>query len=110
MNCVVLGGPENPLFPAADWIVGPLGERLTIDDLPEPGLQRWHARRKAEVVAAVIGGLLTVDAACERYGLTIEEYTSWQRGIERDGLPGLRTTCVQKYRPTARKRNNLHDR
>ncbi len=80
------------------WAVGPLGERLTMDDLPGPGPQRWHPRRKAEVVAAVAGGLLTVDAACERYDLTIEEYASWQRGVERDGLRGLRTTGIQRYR------------
>ena len=31
-------------------------------------------RRKAEVVAAVSGGLLSVDEACERYSLTLEEF------------------------------------
>jgi hypothetical protein len=86
----------NPIL--EQWIIGPLGERLTASDLPAAGPQRWHPRRKAEIVAAVTGGLLTVDAACDRYNLTIEEYASWQRGIERDGLRGLRTTCVQKYR------------
>ncbi|EHJ59190.1 hypothetical protein NSU_3851 [Novosphingobium pentaromativorans US6-1] len=55
-------------------------------------------RRKAEVVAAVNGGLLSATEACERYGLTLEELASWQRAIEREGMPGLRATRVQHYR------------
>ena len=50
-------------------VIGPLGEPLTLDSLPPPTTTRWVVRRKAEVVAAVNGGLLTVDEACERYGL-----------------------------------------
>ena len=42
-------------------VIGPLGEPLTIDDLPSPKTKRWVVRRKAEVVAAVNGGLLTID-------------------------------------------------
>ena len=34
-------------------VIGPLGEPLTIDDLPSPKTKRWVVRRKAEVVAAV---------------------------------------------------------
>jgi hypothetical protein len=55
-------------------------------------------RRKAEVVAAVRGGLLSLDDACKRYSLTIDEFVTWQRLIERHGLPGLRTTKIQDYR------------
>ena len=39
-------------------VVGPLGEPLTLDGLPPPSTTRWVVRRKAEVVAAVNGGLL----------------------------------------------------
>ena len=42
-------------------VIGPLGESLTLDTLPPPSTTRWVVRRKAEVVAAVNGGLLTVD-------------------------------------------------
>ena len=42
-------------------VIGPLGEPLTVDDLPSPKTRRWVVRRKAEVVAAVNGGLLTID-------------------------------------------------
>ncbi|MCB1434829.1 MAG: DUF1153 domain-containing protein, partial [Alphaproteobacteria bacterium] len=71
---------------------------LTVADLPPPGNQPWVIRRKAEVVAAVRGGLLSLEEACERYVLTVEEYLSWQRSIDRHGLAGLRTTRIQDYR------------
>ena len=79
-------------------VIGPLGEPLTIADLPPPNTRRWVVRRKAEVVAAVNGGLLSVDEACERYSLTLEEFASWQRSIDRSGMPGLRVTRIQHYR------------
>ncbi|WP_159871797.1 DUF1153 domain-containing protein [Novosphingobium sp. 9U] len=79
-------------------VVGPLGEKLTRDMLPEPGTSRWVARRKAEVVAAVEGGLLSVPEACARYELSLEELVSWQRAVERDGMPGLRASKVQQNR------------
>ena len=78
-------------------IIGPLGEALTVETLPPQGTTRWVARRKAQVVAAVKGGLLSLDEVCDRYALTIEEFTSWQRLFERSGLPGLRATRLQVY-------------
>ena len=79
-------------------VVGPLGEPLTIESLPAPGTTRWVVRRKAEVVAAVNGGLLSVDEACERYSLTLEEFAGWQRAVDRFGMPGLKQTRLQRYR------------
>lgn len=79
-------------------VIGPLGEPLTINDLPSPNTKRWVMRRKAEVVAAVNGGLLTIDEVLERYGLTLEEFASWQRAMDRSGMKGLRVTRIQKYR------------
>lgn len=79
-------------------VIGPLGEALTLDSLPPPDTTRWVVRRKAEVVAAVSGGLLSIDEACERYNLSLEEFASWQRAVERSGMPGLRVTRVQQYR------------
>ncbi|MHA6721641.1 CtrA inhibitor SciP [Sphingomonas sp. RS2018] len=81
-----------------DRVIGPLGEPLTIDSLPPPETTRWVVRRKAEVVAAVNGGLLNVDEVCERYNLTAEEFAGWQRAIDRSGMPGLRVTRIQHYR------------
>ncbi len=79
-------------------VIGPLGEPLTIDSLPRPDTTRWVVRRKAEVVAAVAGGLLSLDDACRRYCLSLEEFTSWQRAVERSGMPGLRVTRLKHYR------------
>lgn len=79
-------------------VIGPLGESLTLESLPPPDTTRWVVRRKAEVVAAVNGGLLSVDEVCERYKLTVEEFAGWQRAIDRSGMPGLRVTRIQHYR------------
>jgi hypothetical protein len=60
--------------------------------------KRWVIRRKAQVIAAVRGGLLSLEEACNRYMLTVEEFLSWQSSIDQHGLAGLRTTRLQKYR------------
>lgn len=79
-------------------VIGPLGEPLTLKSLPPPSTTRWVVRRKAEVVAAVNGGLLTIEEACERYNLTLEEFAGWQRAVDRSGMQGLRVTRIQHYR------------
>ena len=81
----------------ARYVIGPDGRVLTVADLPPRNTTRWVIRRKAELVAAVRGGLLSLEEACERYTLTIE-FLSWQHAIDRYGLPGLRATRVQDYR------------
>lgn len=81
-----------------------LAEGPVLEELPPPETKRWVIRRKAAVVAAVRRGVLTLEDACKRYRLSAEEFTSWQRLIERHGLPGLRTTRLQDYRqPTVEK-------
>lgn len=79
-------------------IFGMGGEPITMDSLPAPDTKRWVIRRKAAVVAAVRGGLLTLAEACERYTLSVEEFLSWQQAIEHHGVAGLRTTRLQDYR------------
>ena len=39
-----------------------------------------------------------VDEACERYGLSLEEFAGWQRAVDRSGMPGLRVTRIQHYK------------
>src|ERR1700727_71598 len=68
-------------------------------DLPPPNTKRWVIRRKAEVVAGVRHGLISLEEACRRYKLSIEEFLSWQRLIESHGMAGLRATRLQDYRP-----------
>ena len=53
-------------------VIGPLGEPLTVDDLPSPDTKRWVVRRKAEGVVAVNVVLLTIDEVPERYSLSLE--------------------------------------
>jgi hypothetical protein len=79
-------------------VVGPLGEPLTVDSLPPPGTTRWVVRRKAEVVAAVNGGLLSFEEVCDRYDISFEEFACWKRSVERSGMPGLRVTRIQHYK------------
>lgn len=80
------------------YVIGPTGAPLTMADLPPPDTGRWVIRRKAEVVAAVRGGLISLDDALDRYRLTAEEFLAWQRSIDKHGLAGLRTTRIQQYR------------
>jgi len=80
------------------FVIGPDGQRLTKRDLPKPGTKRWVIRRKAEIVAAVHGGLVTLDEIRDMYDITIEEFESWVKLVENFGLQGLRTTRVQNYR------------
>ncbi|MBL4645164.1 MAG: hypothetical protein COA52_13755 [Hyphomicrobiales bacterium] len=84
--------------PRVKYVIGPDGSPLTIADLPPTSTRRWVIRRKAEVVAAVRGGLLSLEDACNRYTLTVEEFLAWQLSIDRHGLAGLRTTRIQQYR------------
>jgi hypothetical protein len=81
-----------------NYIIGPNGDIITLVDLPSPDTTRWVIRRKAEVVLAVHGGLLSLDDACRRYQLTAEEFSAWQHAIERHGLLGLRSTHLKDYR------------
>src|SRR5262249_2308442 len=92
----------EPPQPRDKYVIGPTGSPLTISDLPAVGTRRWVPRRKAEVLVAVRGGLLSLEEACIRYALTVEEFASWQNSVDRYGFPGLRSTCTQQYRLKSR--------
>ena len=72
-------------------VAGPLGP-VTMDDLPSSSTTYWTARRKAEVLAAIDGGLMDFQEACARYRLSSEELGAWRRLLDRAGVPGLRIT------------------
>jgi hypothetical protein len=88
----------NRLDRRTESVRDPDGNVITLDDLPEAGESRWVPRRKAQVVVAVRGGLLSLDDACDRYALTVEEFLSWQTAMKKYGLAGLRATHAQEYR------------
>ena len=79
-------------------IIGPNSEPLTRKSLPPRGTTRWVVRRKAEIVAAVEGGLITLDEACSDYNLSVEEFLSWQNAVHENGLRGLRFTKLRNGR------------
>ena len=85
-----------------------MDEKDTTDDklLPAPDTKRWVARRKAVIVDAVRNGALTLDEACERYQLSIEEFHAWQKAIDAHGVAGLRVTRLQIYRDAPPTRQN----
>jgi hypothetical protein len=78
----------------------PVDNRDPLADLPSPDTKRWVVRRKAVVVQAVRSGSISLQEACRRYNLSVEEFLAWQRAIDRHGIPGLRVTRLQIYRDT----------
>jgi hypothetical protein len=62
-----------------DRVSLPDGGVLIPLDLPATNTTRWTARRKADVVAAVEAGMLSIPEACRRYRLSPEEYLEWER-------------------------------
>jgi hypothetical protein len=83
-------------------VIGPLGEILTLESLPPAYTSRWVARRKAEVVAAVDGGLLSIDEVLMRYRLSLEEFISWRHALDRSGISGLKVSSAQRSRDLRR--------
>ncbi|GAA0534485.1 hypothetical protein FHS83_003065 [Rhizomicrobium palustre] len=71
---------------------------LSLGDLPPADTRRWGIQKKAAIVLAVRGGLLSLEEACLRYSLSLEEFGAWQRQMERFGVQGLRATWAQMYR------------
>jgi hypothetical protein len=98
----ILPSPKSrPESPSGD----PTPRARLMESLPPPNTQRWVVRRKAAVVAAVHGGIITMEEVCRYYQLSEEEFLSWVRLFERHGLAGLRATRVQQYRaPPPRRR------
>lgn len=79
-------------------MAGPAQGNGPMGDLPPVGTTRWVARRKAQVVAAVRSGVITLDEACRMYALTVEELAGWQSSVDRHGIDALKATHLQKYR------------
>jgi Protein of unknown function (DUF1153) len=91
---------EDTAVKRCGYVVGPDGQVLTPSSLPPSGRIRWVARRKAELIAAVSGGLLTMDEACRRYAISAEEFTDWERRYVRRGLSGLRVSVRDAVKTT----------
>ena len=83
---------------SVQYVIGPDGEKMTRTDLPSPEVRRWVPRRKARVVAAVEGGLISREEACSRYTISHEEFEDWKSGLVRHGLRGLCVTKIHQRR------------
>ncbi len=79
--------------------------RKVVNNIPSANTIRWTIWRKAEVVTAVRNGLLGLDVACERYGLSAEEFLNWEQLIAAHGLRGLKVTRLQEFRQSKRQDN-----
>ena len=82
-----------------ETIPGPDGHPLTVWDLPLSRDRRWTPLRKAKVVVAVRGGLISADEVCRRYHLSMDELEIWQHEFERGGTKGLRVTRIKRPKP-----------
>ena len=92
-----------------DQVLSIDGTVLTAADLPPKNLKRWIARRKAEVIAGVEGGLLSEADACARYNISREEFSGWLQAFDREGVPGLRARAKARgTRRTNPARNDFH--
>ena len=68
-------------------------------DLPPAHGVRWTPLRKVDLIAAILGGVITLDEAKVRYALTTEELSEWRRGLAAGGVRGLKATkrvCTRK--------------
>jgi len=83
------------------FVIGPDGERMTKTDLPPPNTGRWVPRRKAKVVAAVEGGLISKEEAASLYAISDEEFEAWRVALRSHGLRGLRITRIGTLRGTS---------
>jgi len=68
-------------------------------DVPPANTTRWVISRKAQVLAAIEDGSLSRAEACARYSISEAELRIWERAVACAGVPGLRVTRVQIYRP-----------
>src|SRR5436305_10210831 len=87
-------------------VLGPNGDLLKSSDLPSGNTTRWVIRRKAEIVAAVRGQLLSLEEACRRYMLTTDEFRTWENSIDRHGVLALKATRLQLYRKSSKRSNH----
>lgn len=99
-----IGEPESALRLVESTVsqmrvAGPFGLTIGVEDLPASDTVRWVAQKKALLVWAVNGGLLSPDEAQQRYPtLSLEEFERWRTLAGIHGAKGLRTTRLQSYR------------
>ena len=82
-------------------VIGWDGRPLTFNDLPARDV-RWNKKRKAQIVAAVRGNLLSFDEAERRYGLSPGEFIAWERELIAAAAARRRAIERREFRVLAR--------
>jgi transposase-like protein len=57
-------------------------QQLADVSLPNNFHGRWITKRKAAVIAQIVTGRLTIEEACQRYNISLDELSSWQRAFD----------------------------
>ncbi len=78
-------------------VIGADGHPLTLADLPARDA-RWNDKRKAQVVAAVRGNLLSFEEATRRYGLSPGEFRAWEGEVLAGLAPRQHATERREFR------------
>jgi len=61
----------------------PNGKPITLDNLPPADTERWVISRKAIVLRAVLGGIISLEDAKRLYSLSLEELLSWRKAVDK---------------------------
>jgi Protein of unknown function (DUF1153) len=75
---------------------------MTAADLPAR-IGRWTPVKKMMVIEAIVAGLITKEAALQRYAIGEDEFSLWWQRYAGFGRTGLKTTFLS-YVPKALKR------
>jgi hypothetical protein len=63
-------------------VIDPSGELVTVDTLPSVDTIRQVPKRKAQVVWAIRGGLISREEACDHYRISSAELFSWETLVD----------------------------
>lgn len=96
-DAILTGSPVLERVEPKDLVSDLRGGTLTIQDLPREADIRWTIRRKANVAAAVLGGLLAKEAVEKKYKLNPFELQQWTKSLQKNGLFSLRVTRLKSY-------------
>ena len=94
---------NNTELNGAGQVFGLDGTPLDLMNLPDSQTVRWVMRRKMEVLIAVRSGLLNINDACTRYGISMEELLSWKSAMDRFGPVGLHALRLRRQSSISRK-------
>lgn len=75
-------------------VYGPDGEIITMSNLPKGLHSVWRWKNKAMILAAVHGGLVTMEEVARCYGFTKKELMEWAARVRTQGFSGLRVDAL----------------